>query len=397
MVLPLKGIKVLEFGHVLAAPFCGVLLADFGAEVIKIEKPIKGDGLRHMGPVKEGKPLWYTVENRNKKSITLNLKKPKGIKIAKTLISKSDVIIENFKPGTLEKMGLDWETIQKLNNKAILARISGYGQTGPYRNRYGYDRIGLGMGGLTYISGFKDKPPTKPGVSVADYLSGLFTCIGIMIALYHRDVKGGNVGQVIDVGLYESVFRIMEFVALDYDLNGTIKERSGNAHPATVPGGHYKTKDGKWICISVGNDDIFKRFAKCIGREDLLESEKYKIHANRLKNRDEIEKITADWVAQHTREECIKKLENYVPVGPIYSIDDIFKDPHYKARQMIAEVKDKLFGNVKMQGIVPKLSLTPGEIRWTGPDLGEHNTEILTKVCGYSKDQIMELEKEGVI
>jgi crotonobetainyl-CoA:carnitine CoA-transferase CaiB-like acyl-CoA transferase len=393
----LSDIKVLELGQVVAAPFCGVLLADFGAEVIKVEQPNTGDSLRKMGPVKDGRSLWFAVENRNKKSITLNLKTEKGKEILKRLIEKTDIILENFRPGVLEKLGFPWEEIHKINKRAILVRISGYGQTGPYKNRYGYDRIGLGMGGLTYITGFPDMPPLRPGTSLADYLSGYAAALGALIAIYNRDVKGTGEGQEIELGLYEPVFRTLEFTAVDYYLNGKIRERVGNSFPATVPSGHFKTKDGKWISLSVGNDRIFERFAKCIKREDLLERPEYATHVERMQNREELDKIAEEWVAEHTYEECFEILGNEVPVGPIYSIKDIFEDPHYRERGNIIEVPDKLWGKVKMQGIVPKMSLTPGEVKWIGPELGEHNFEVYKNILGFSESEIKDLKEKGVI
>ena len=394
---PLDKIKVLELGQVLAAPFCDVLLADFGADVIKVEIPGVGDNLRKMGPIVDGRSLWFAVENRNKKCITLNLKSEKGKDLLCELIKKVDVITENFKPGTLEKLGFDWKKIHKINEKAILVRISGYGQTGPYSSRYGYDRIGLAMGGLTYISGFPDKPPVRPGNSLADYLTGFTAALAIMISIYHRDMNGAGVGQEIDVGLYEPVFRILEFTALNYYLTGTVRERVGNTFPATVPSGHFRTKDGKWVSLAVGNDRIFERFVRCIGREDLLERPEYKTHIDRMQNRTELDQITADWINEHTAEECFNTFGEYVPIGPIHSIADIFEDPQYKARGNIIEVADKLWNKVRIQGAVPKMSLTPGEVKWLGPELGEHNLEIYSSLLGLTVDDIEILQKEGVI
>ena len=394
---PLDKIKILELGQVLAAPFCDVLLADFGAEVIKVEIPGVGDNLRKMGPVVDGRSLWFSVENRNKKCITLNLKSKKGKELLCELIKKVDVITENFKPGTLEKLGFDWEKIHEINKRAILVRISGYGQTGPYGSAYGYDRIGLAMGGLTYISGFPDKPPVRPGVSLADYLTGYTAALAIMISIYHRDVQGAGVGQEIDIGLYEPVFRILEFTALNYSLTGTVRERIGNAFPATVPSGHFQTKDGKWVSLAVGNDRIFERFVKCIGREDLLDRPEYKTNIDRMRNRTELDQITADWILEHTAEECFCVFGDNVPIGPIHSIADIFKDPHYNARGNIVDVEDKLWNRVKIQGVVPSMSLTPGDIKWLGPELGEHNYEIYSQILGLTVDEIDELKKEEVI
>jgi len=393
----LDGIKILELGQVLAAPFCDVLLADFGADVIKVEIPATGDNLRKMGPIHEGYSFWFGVENRNKKCITLNLKSDKGKEILCELIKKCDVVTENFKPGTLEKLGFTWEKFHQLNERTILVRISGYGQTGPYHNRLGYDRIGLAMGGLTYISGFPDKPPVRPGNSLADYLTGYSSALAIMFALYNRDSKGGGLGQVIDVGLYETVFRVLEGTAMNYSVTGTVRERIGNAFMGTVPSGHFQTKDGKWVSIAVGNDRLFEKFARCIEREDLLERPEYKNNILRMANRTELDEITEKWISEHTAEECFQVFADHVPIGPIHSIKEIFEDPHYKARGNLVEVYEKKFGKVKVQGPVPKMSLTPGEVKWLGPELGEHNEEVYSQVLNLSSEEIKKLQEEGVI
>ncbi|HHV78268.1 MAG TPA: CoA transferase [Firmicutes bacterium] len=392
----LSGIRVLELGQVVAAPFCGAMMADFGAEVIKVEAPGNGDSLRNMGPITKGESLWFHVENRNKKCITLNLKSYEGKELAKRLVSICDVVLENFKPGTLEKLGLGWEVIHQVNPRTVLCRISGYGQTGPYSNRYGYDRIGLGVGGLTYITGEPSGVPMRPGVALADYLAGIFATAGIMFALRYRDTFSGE-GQVVDVSLYEPVFRIMEFTALDYWLNGRVRERMGTVHPGTVPGGHYRTADGKWICISCANDRVFERLAKAIDREELINDPRFSSHQKRVENRNEIEAIVAEWVAKHTAEECRIALQDTVPYGPINSIADIFSDPHFAARQDIVEVMDPLLGVLKMQAPTPKLSSTPGMVRSSGPRPGEHNDEVFGGILGLDKSRIRELREQGVI
>lgn len=393
----LSGIKVLELGQVVAAPFCGVLLADFGAEVVKVEIPGVGDNLRNMGRLVDDRSLWFAVENRNKKSITLNLKTDEGKQILTELIKKVDVVTENFKPGVLEKLGFSWDVIHAINSKAILVRISGYGQTGPYRNRYGYDRIGLGMGGLTYITGEKEGVPLRPGVSLADYLTGYSAALGILAALHHRDINGCNQGQEIDIGLYETVFRIAEWNVLDYFLTGTVRERIGNAFPGTVPSGHFQTKDGKWISIAVGNDRLFERFARLIDRMDLLARPEFATHPLRVKNREELDDIAAAWIANHTAQECFTVFGEDVPIGPIHSIADIFTDPHYAARNNIVDVADKKWGMVKMQAPVPNMSATPGRVKWMGPELGEHNAEIYGELLGMSSEKIMQLQQAGII
>ena len=392
---PLSNIKVLELGQVVAAPFCGALLADFGAEVIKVETP-QGDGLRYMGPIKDGRSLWFSVENRNKKVLSLNLKSEKGKEILTELIKTADVMTENFRPGILAKLGFPWETIQKLNPRIILARMSGYGQTGPYSKRAGYDRVGVGMGGLTYITGDTDRAPLKPGNSMADYLVGYSAAIGILTAIHERDIKGSNKGQEIDIALYEPIFRVMEFTAVDYHLTGNIRERSGNKFVGTVPGGHFKSKDGKWISLAVGNDKLFTTLAKLMKREDLLERDEFKTQPQRVQHRNEIDEMMETWISERTAQECFDILANDIPIGPIHSIAGIFEDPHFEARDNIVEVTDEKWGTVKMQGVVPKLSRTPGEVKWIGPDLGTHTTEILTSL-GYSPEEINALAEEKII
>lgn len=392
----LDGLKVLELGQVVAAPFCGALLADMGADVIKVEAP-SGDSLRHMGPLKDGRSMWYLVENRNKRSISLDLKNPEGCRILEELIVKADIMTENFKPGVLEKLGFSWERISKLNPRIILARMSGYGQTGPYSNRYGYDRIGVGMGGLAYLTGFEDRAPLKPGVSAADYLVGYSAAVGILAAVYERDVIGSGIGQVIDIGLHEPVFRISEFTALDYHLTGNIRERIGNSFVGTAPSGHWQTKDGKWIAVTCGNDRIFKRLAKLVEHEEWLERPEFATHPLRIINRKELDEGVEAWVAGKTAAECFAILGQDVPVGPINSIEDIFADPHIAARENLIEVTDKYWGKVKMQGIVPKMSRTPGKVDSTGPDLGENTNEVLINILGYTLEQVEALRQRNAI
>ena len=275
--------------------------------------------------------------------------------------------------------------------------MSGYGQTGPYSNRYGYDRIGLGMGGLTYLTGFPDREPLKPGVSVADYLVGYAAAMGILAAVYERDVIGSGLGQVIDIGLHEPVLRILEFTALNYDLTGTIRERVGNAFAGTAPSGHFPAKDGKWLAIACGNDRIFNRLAKLFDREDWLSDPKFSTNALRVENRKELDEFTRTWLGDRTAKECFEILGDDVPIGPINSIEDIFKDKHIAERENLIEVEDKYWGKVKMQGVVPKLSRTPGKVNFTGPDLGADTQDILLNVLGYSCKQVEQLTMNKVI
>jgi len=392
---PLSGLKVLELGQVVAAPFCGALLADFGADVIKVEQPI-GDGLRYMGPSHEGRSLWFNVENRNKKDLCLDLKTPEGKEILTKLIAEADVMTENFRPGVLAKLGFTWEKIHSINPKLILARMSGYGQTGPYSKRAGYDRVGVGMGGLTFLTGFPDKAPLKPGVSVGDYLVGFATAYGIMVAVYERDVVGSGEGQELDCALFEPIFRILEFTALNYDLTGAIRTRTGNTFAGTVPGDHLETKDGKWISLAVGNDKLFKTLAKLCGWQDFLDDPNLQTQQQRQKNRKVIDERMVQWAKEHTCEEAFALLGDSVPMGPIYDIQGIFNDPHYKAREDIVEVEDEKWGKVHMQGVVPKLSRTPGKVNWIGPDLGAHSEEILRHL-GYGDADLEKFKTAGIV
>jgi crotonobetainyl-CoA:carnitine CoA-transferase CaiB-like acyl-CoA transferase len=393
----LDKVKVLELGHVLAVPFCGALLADFGADVIKVEMPGLGDGLRHMGPVVDDRSLWFCTENRNKRCVTLNLKAEKGKEILTELIKQSDVILENYKPGTLARLGFSWEKIHEINPKMILMQISGYGQTGPQSNRLGYDRIGLGMGGLTYMTGFTEGAPLKPGNSMADYLAGYSAALGIMMAIHDRDLNKTGLGQKLDISLYDTVFRTSEFNALNYSLTGEVRERTGNTFVATIPGGHFLTKDSKWISLSVGNDRLFKKLCECLDREDFLERPEFATNALRSVNRKEIDEFCTKWISEHTRDECLEVMAGNVPVGPINSIADIFEDPQFEARGNIAHVQDEKWGEVKVQGAVPMMSRTPGEVKWLGADLGQHNEEVFSSMLGLSNEEIQNLKEEDVI
>lgn len=390
----LEGLKVIELGHAVAIPFCGVMLADFGAEVIKVEPPKRGDILRGMGNFQD---MWFAVEGRNKKCITLDLRSDKGKEIFSKLLQDADVFLENYRPGALERLGFDWESVHKLNPRLIMVSGSGYGQTGPYANKPGFDRLGLGLGGLTYITGFPESAPLRPGLAVADYLTGLFSLFGAMAAVYYRDNVGSGVGQHIDISLYESVLRIMEASLADYSYKGIVRERMGNAHLATIPGGHYLTKDGKYLVLAVAGEKVFSLFAKAIGREDMITDEKFSTASVRNINRQEIEDVTSKWISEHTLRECLDIFGDDVPSGPVYSVEDMFNDPHFAFRENIVKVDTEKFGEISMQGIVPKMSETPGEIRWAGPSVGAFNDEVYGQRLHMTKEDLEELRKEGVI
>jgi len=396
--LPLKGIRVLDMGQLIAGPFAATLLGDFGAEVIKVELPGIGDNARDVGPRYKNVPLWWKVEGRNKKSITLDVRKESGQKILKRLVEISDVLIENYLPGTLEKWNLSPDELKSVNPDLVLIRVSAYGQTGPYSKRYGYDRIALAYSGILYFSGYPGETPVKPGIAWVDYTTGIFSAFAAMIALYSRDTKKGGTGQVADIALYECMFRIIEYCVPQYHFLGEIRERTGNRHPCTAPGNTYITKDNECIITACSNDRTFNRLAKVMGKEHLSGDPRFKDANTRIKNADEIEKIVQDWISQFTLKDLLKKLnEGGVPASKIFSIKDVFNDPHIQVRENILDVDDKFLGKVKMQGVVPKLSGTPGRVKSTGPELGEHNSEIYKDLLKLNQAEINLLRKGNVI
>jgi len=396
--MPLEGIRILDIGTAVAGPFGPTLLADFGAEVIKVELPEKGDLLRNIAPVYKEKSLFWIVEARNKKSITLDLRRPKGQELLKRLVRVSDVVVENFQPGTLERWNLGYEELKAVNERIILIRVSGYGQDGPYRDKPGYDRIGQAVGGLINATGYPEHPPVKAGYAVCDYMTGMMNALATMIALYFRDVNPEGAGQWVDVSLYETIFRISEFTTAQYDKLGIIRERTGNRHPAAAPGDAYRTKDDKWVVILVPSDAMFQRLMKVMGREDLIEDPRFQTPVKRVENAEAINRIVADWIRQRTMLEVRDLLDAAeVPVAPIYSIKDIFEDPHYQARGDIIEIEDRTIGRVKMQGVFPRFSLTPGQVYRSAPELGEHNEEIYQGLLGLSEEELEALKRERII
>lgn len=395
---PLEGIRILDVSTVIAAPFGATLLGDFGADVIKIEMPERGDSLRNIGPFKGKEPLRWPALARNKKSLTLDLRKEEGKKILKELVRKSDVLIENFRPGTLEKWGLGYEVLKKENPNLIMTRVTGYGQTGPNASKAGFGTPATAYSGFTYLHGYKDRPPISPSFSLTDYITGIYVAFSTVTALYYRDVNEEGTGQSIDIALYESVFRMLEFLVADYDQNQIIKERTPGLSGHSSPAGTFQTKDGHWVVLVTSSDTTFNRLAKAMNREDMLSDKRYYTNSERLKRFEEVNGIVADWIKKFNRDELQKKLDEYgVPVSPIYSIKDIFEDEHYKSRENIVEVEHPRLGKFKMPGIVPKFSKTPGSIRNVGPDLGEHSEEILRKMLNYDKDKINELKENKVI
>lgn len=393
---PLKGIKVIELGTLIAGPFCARLMAEFGAEVIKIEAPEGGDPLRKWRKLHEGTSLWWYVQARNKKSITLNLRLPEAQEIVRRLVKEADIVIENFRPGAMEKWNLGWEALSAINPGLIMVRLSGYGQTGPYRDRPGFGAIGESMGGMRYVTGYPDRPPVRVGVSIGDSIAALHGVIGALMALHHRDRNGGR-GQYIDVALYEAVFNMMESVLPEYGMFGHIRERSGASLPGIVPSNTYITKDRKYVVIGANADNIFKRMMRAIGRGDLADDPALAHNDGRVARTEEIESVISDWVARHELEHVLAVLDKAeVPSGKIYDIADIAADAHYHAREMIQELRLPGGKPLQVPGIVPRLSATPGETRWLGPKLGEHTAEVLSGL-GYSRDELAGLKQRGVI
>lgn len=390
----LEGIKVLEVGNIVAGPWASTLLGDFGADIIKVEPPKTGDLMRGMGRIKD---LWFCVEGRNKKCITLNLKSERGKELLTELIKDADVLFQNFRPGVFERMGFTWEKIQKINPRLIYVCCSGYGQTGPKAHKPGFDRIGLAEGGFLEVTGEPGRAPIKPGISVADFYTALFAALGAMIALYHRDALGGRKGQMLDCCLTDTMLRMQESIIAEYSYDGTIRTRIGNGTFVTIPSGHFETKDGKYLVLSVTGDKLFNKWATKIGREDMITDPKYNNQEARQQARDEINQICADWALEHTIEECLQILGDDIPAAKVYNVVDILKEEQYKVRDMILSVPTEKFGTIEMQGIVPKMSDTPGEVKWAGKPLGFFNNDVFTNVLHLSAEEIEQLKNEGVI
>lgn len=406
---PLAGIKVLELGTLIAGPFCARMLAEFGAEVIKIEAPDGGDPLRHWRVLKEGTSLWWSVQSRNKKSVTLNMKDARAQEIARRLALDADIVIENYRPGVLEKWGLGYEDLKTTNPATIMVRLSGYGQTGPMKDLPGFGAIGESMGGMRYVSGHPDRPPVRIGISIGDSLAALHGVIGAMMALRHRDVTGGRwngktgvesvagQGQMVDVALYESVFNVMESLVPEYDFAGVVRERTGGALPGIVPSNTYTTADGQNIVIAGNGDAIFKRLMTAIGRDDMAQDPELARNDGRVPRTADIDGAIQAWCNTQTIDSALRTLQDAdVPVGKIYSVRDMMSDPQFLARAMFEQHAFADGTPVKLPAVVPKLSETPGGTQWLGPALGEHNGEVLRSL-GYSEAQIAELAAQGVI
>lgn len=393
---PLVGLKVIELGTLIAGPFCGRMLAEFGAEVIKIESPQGGDQLRQWRKMYKGTSLWWYVQARNKKSLSLNLREPEGQAIVRELVREADIVVENFRPGALEKWNIGWEQLSKINPQLIMARLSGYGQDGPYRDRPGFGVVAEAMSGMRYVTGYPEQPPVRLGISIGDGIAALHAVIGVMMALHHRNANGGK-GQVVDVALYESVFNMMESFIPEFDVLGYKRERAGNALPGITPSNTYPTREGKFVIVGANNDSLFKRMMMAIGREDLAQDVTLSTNTGRVPRAAELDQAITQWTQAHDLPEVLAALEAAeIPVGRVYDPEDIVNDVHYAARKMIEKWPLPDGKSMRIPAVTPKLTDSPGGTRWLGPTLGEHTNEILSGL-GYSEEAQNALRAKGVI
>jgi formyl-CoA transferase len=406
---PLAGIKVLELGTLIAGPFCARLLGEFGADVIKVESPDGGDPIRQWRVLKDGNSLWWTVQSRNKKSITLNMKNERAQEIARRLALEADIVIENYRPGVLEKWNIGYEQLKAINPALIMVRLSGYGQTGPMRDAPGFGAIGESMGGIRYVSGHPDRPPVRIGISIGDSIASMHGAIGALMALRHRDVTGGRwngksgadcvagQGQVVDVALYEAVFNLMESLVPEYDHAGVVRERTGGSLPGIVPSNTYTTADDENIVVAGNGDAIFKRLMKAIGRDDMANDPQLANNAGRVQRTEDIDGAIQAWCSGRDIDAALEVLKAAdVPVSKIYSVRDMLQDPQFLARRMFEQHLFRDGTPITLPAVTPKLSETPGGTRWIGPELGEHTDEVLAGL-GYSADEIAELRRSGAL
>jgi len=394
--MPLQGVRVIELGALIAGPYAAGLLAQFGAEVIKIESPGEGDPLRTWRKMHEGTSLWWYSQSRNKKSITVNLKDKRGQQIVRDLVRGADIVIENFRPGTLEKWGLGWDDLARVKPSLIMVRVSGYGQSGPYKERPGFAAIAESVGGLRYLAGYPDRPPVRVGISLGDSLASLYGVIGALLALHHHKVNGGT-GQLIDVALYEAVFGVMESLIPEYSAFGYVRERSGASLPGIAPSNTYPCRDGRYVIIAGNADNIFRRLMGAIGRRDLADDPRLARNDGRVAYVELIDEAICAWTGTHAIEDVLATLEAAaVPCGPIFTAAEIHADPHYRARGMLEEHALPDGKLVEFPGVVPKLSASPGRTRWLGPTLGEHTAEVLADI-GIDAAAHEELQRAGIV
>ncbi|MBL8550306.1 MAG: CoA transferase [Hyphomonadaceae bacterium] len=393
---PLAGLRVIELGVLIAGPFCGQLLGDLGAEVIKIEPPGQPDPLREWGAVRpDGHGLWFSIIGRNKKCATLDLRKEDGQQVLKALIAKADIIIENFRPGTMEKWGLGYDELKKINPGIIMVRVSGYGQTGPASHKAGYAAVGEAMGGLRYLIGEPDRLPARAGISLGDTLAAIYAALGALAALEHRRRTG--CGQVVDSAIYEACLAVTESLVPDYQMGGFVRERTGSFLPKIAPSNIYRSKDGMLI-IAANQDSVFKRLAEAMGRPELAADPRYATHGARGDNQRELDELINGWAGAFTTDELLARCEEHaVPSGKIYRAPDMLDDPHYKAREAITAVRHAALGEIMMPNVFPKFSETPGAVRWAAPEPGQDNSYVYGSLLGYSAADISRLEDNGVI
>ena len=397
MTGPLDDVRVVEMGQLLAGPFCGQLLADFGAEVIKLEDPAKGDPMRQWGREKpHGLSLWWPVIARNKKSVTLNLRHPEGQALARRLLEEADVLVENFRPGTLERWGLGYDALAERNQGLVLVRVTGFGQDGPYAPRAGYGSIGEAMGGLRYVTGDPSTPPSRSGISIGDSLAGTFAALGTMLALHARGRSGR--GQVVDSAIYEAVLAMMESLVTEYQVAGYTRERTGAILPNVAPSNVYPTADGQLVLVAANQDTVFRRLAGVMGRPELADDPRYASHSARGLHQEALDGLIAGWTATLDADRLLAVLEEGgVPAGRIYRAADMLADPHYLARQAIVRLVDPELGEIAMQNVAPRLSATPGRVAWPGPALGQHNQEVYQGLLGLPDEEVGRLADQGVI
>jgi crotonobetainyl-CoA:carnitine CoA-transferase CaiB-like acyl-CoA transferase len=390
---PLQDLRVLELGQLIAGPFCGQLLGDLGAEVIKVEAPGRGDPMRDWG---QGVPVWWSVIARNKKSITLDLRQKAGQDLLLKLVADADVLIENFRPGTLEKWHLGYDVLAGVNPRLIMVRVSGFGQTGPYSQRAGYGSIGEAMGGIRHLAGDPDRPPSRVGLSIGDSLAATFACVGALAALHSRDLNGR--GQVVDSAIYEAVLAMMESTIPEFTVGDVIRERSGAILPKIAPSNVYPTRDGEMIVMGANQDSVFARLCDAMEQPQLSEDERFASHTARGEHQQLLDDMIAEWTGTYTADALLAKLETAgVPAGRIYRAPEMLADPHFQAREAIVAVPDATHTGLQMQNVVPKLSETPGSIRWSGPELGEHNQEIYQGLLEISDEDYARLQAQRVI
>jgi formyl-CoA transferase len=393
---PLAGLRVIELGTLLAGPFCGQLLGDFGAEIIKVEPPGQGDPMRVWGREKaHGKSLWWPVVARNKKAITLDLRQAEGQDLLKALVAEADFLLENFRPGTLEKWGLGWQELSAINPRLIMIRVSGFGQTGPYSRQAGFGAIGEAMGGLRYVVGDPTTPPSRMGISIGDSLAATFACIGALTALHHRHMTGR--GQVIDSAIYEAVLNMMESLVTEYDKAGFIRERTGAILPNVAPSNVYQTRDGM-VLIAANQDTVFTRLAAAMGRPGLAQDPRYATHGARGAHQQELDALVEQWTQSLSTHDALALMDEHgVPAGLIYRAPEMLEDPHFKAREAIVTVPHPDFGELRMQNVAPKLSETPGSVRSPSPELGQHNDEVYLQLLGLAREHYDQLKSRKVI